>query len=154
MIGPMKGTKRRTIESMPQSSGIGHADQPQADADRNAVGDVHDQLHQQVAADPLAGVAQRLGRPVQIAGADQPDEPVAQVLPLQQHEHDEDDDDARGRQRLDQRSDDGLQQLQRRRVGLRVIRTGTGSGSAALRLERGRVVVLGAGLLGASRCRS
>ena len=97
---------------------IGHTDQPQADADGNADSDVHDQLHQQIPADPLGGVAQGLGCPVQIAGAEEPDEPVAQVLPLQQHEHDEDDDDAGGRQRLDQRSDDGLQQLQRRGVGL------------------------------------
>ena len=82
------------------------------------IGDVHDQLHQQIPAHPLGSVAQGLGRPVQIAGAEQPDETVAQVLPLQQHEHDEDDDDAGGRQRLDQRSDDGLQQLQRRGVGL------------------------------------
>ena len=97
---------------------IGHADQPQADADRNAVGDVHEQLHQQVAAHPLRRITQRLRRPVQISAADQPDEAVAQVLSLQQHEHDKHDDDARGRQRFDQRTDDRLQHLQRCRVGL------------------------------------
>ena len=97
---------------------IGHADQPQADADGNAVGDVHDQLHQQIAAHPLGSVAQGLRCPVQIAGAEQPDEAVAQVLPLQQHEHNKDDDDACGCQRLDQGSDDRLQHLQRRGVGL------------------------------------
>ena len=118
MIGPMNGTKRRTIESMPQSTGLGtpisHRPMPMG----MPYSDVHDQLHQQIPADPLGGVAQGLGCPVQIAGAEEPDETVAQVLPLQQHEHDEDDDDAGGRQRLDQRSDDGLQQLQRRGVGL------------------------------------
>ena len=47
-------------------------------------------------ADPLGGADQGLGCPVQIAGAEEADEPVAQVLPLQQHEHDEDNDDAGG----------------------------------------------------------
>ena len=69
-------------------------------------------------ADPLAGILQRLGGAVQVAGADQPDEAVAQILPLHQHEDHHHDDDAAGRQWLDQRPDDGLQHLERLQLRL------------------------------------
>ena len=116
---------------------IGHADQPQSDADGNAVGRIHDKLHQQVPTHALGGVAQRLGGAVQVSATDQPDEAVAQVLPLQQHEHHKHDDDACGRQRFDQRTDDRLQHLQRCRVGLPDL-NGDRLRLGRLRLERRR----------------
>ena len=51
-------------------------------------------------------------------GAREANEAVAQIFPLQEEEDDEDDDDSGGRQRLEQRADDRLQDLERRRVGL------------------------------------
>ena len=51
-------------------------------------------------------------------GAREANEAVAQILALQEEEDDEDDDDSGGRQRLEQRADDRLEDLERRRVGL------------------------------------
>ncbi len=54
--------------------------------DRDGIDDVDDQLHEQVEADALAGIAQRLGGAVQVAIADKPNEAIAQILPLEKHE--------------------------------------------------------------------
>jgi hypothetical protein len=55
---------------------------------------------------------------VQVGGAKQPDQPVAQVLALQQHEDGDDQNDDGGGQRIDDRGDDPLGNLYRRRLRL------------------------------------
>ena len=97
--------------------GVGHPDEVKADADGDAVGRVHHQLHQQVAADPGGGVVEGLRALLEVARAGELDEAVAQVLPLEQHEDHEDDDKAGGGERSEQRADDGLNDL--KRLGLR-----------------------------------
>ena len=86
---------------------VRNADQPEPDADRDGVGRVHDQLHQEISADAARGVVERLRGARQIARAGETDQAVAQILALQQHEDHEDDDDAGGGERADERSDDG-----------------------------------------------
>ena len=48
----------------------------------------------------------------------QPDEPVAQILALEQHEHDEEEHDAGGRKRRQQRAGDSLEKLEGCRLRL------------------------------------
>jgi len=64
----------------------------------------------------MTRVIQRLGRALEIARAGQPNEAVPQIFPLEQEEDQEDNDDGRNRQGLEQRSDDVLNDLQRRRI--------------------------------------
>ena len=94
--------KRRTVAIMPQSKGIGDADQPKADANRNAIGDIHDELHQQVTRDTLTGIFKRLRGSHQIPRTGKPDEAIPNVPSLEKHEDHEDDDDAGGGKWLDQ----------------------------------------------------
>ena len=115
---------------------IRHADEIQPDPDGDAVEQVDHQLHQQVAADPLRGVVHRLGGPGDVAGADQADDPIAQILALEQHEDHEHHHQPGGRDRRDQRSADLAQRLHRRRrrtLDLHEHRLG-GSVAPALRL--------------------
>ena len=74
---------------------IRHADEVEGDADRDAVGQVHHELHQQIAADPGGGVVDGLRALLEVACSGQLDEAVAQVLPLEQHEDHEDHHQAR-----------------------------------------------------------
>ncbi len=91
---------------------IWYSDQPQSDPDRNSVGRVHDELHQQIAADAGRRVVERLRRARQIARAGEPDRAVTEIVALQKQEDHEDDDDACGRERADQRAGDGGDDLQ------------------------------------------
>ena len=108
MTGPMKGTKRSTSAIKRPKRGVGHADDPKADPNRDRVGHVHHQLHQQVLSYPLACVLDGFGGAVDVASTDEADEAVPQILALQQHEDNHYDDDSACRQRLKQRSYDGL----------------------------------------------
>jgi hypothetical protein len=51
---------------------------------------------------------------VQIPGPEESDEPVAQILPLQQHEDHQHEDDGEGRNRRKNRREDALDELERR----------------------------------------
>jgi hypothetical protein len=57
--------------------GVEHADEEQANADGQAIADVDHELHQQVAADPLGGIADRRRGAVYVAKAEQADHPIA-----------------------------------------------------------------------------
>ena len=83
--------------------------------DRQAVEDVDDQLHEQVAADALGRVGDGGGRSMDVAMPEQADHPVTQILALQEHEDDEDQRDAGGGDRLQHRAHEGRERLQRRR---------------------------------------
>ena len=50
--------------------------------------------HRQVAADPLADLLHRPGRQADLTLAEEPDDPVAQVLAAHEHEQDQDQDEA------------------------------------------------------------
>ncbi len=79
----------------PPQQGARHTDERQAGGHRQAVAHVDQQLHRQVAADPVAGLAQCVSREVQIA-AHQPDQAVAQVIALEQDVDHEDEHQACG----------------------------------------------------------
>jgi hypothetical protein len=66
-------------EDAPEQS-VRHADEIQPDADQRAEGGVDDEVHQQVAADPLAGVAQRLARRRYVRSTHQADKAIAHVV--------------------------------------------------------------------------
>ena len=99
-------------EQPPQHS-VGHADEVEGDADRDAVGQVDHELHQEIAADPGGRIVDGLCALLKIAGSGKLDEAVAQVLPLEQHEDHEDDDEAGSGERREQRADDRLDHLKR-----------------------------------------
>ena len=119
--GGQEGTQIRDEaqdgRQQPPQHRIRDANEIQGDADRDAVGRVHDQLHQEIAADPGSGIVEGLSGLVQVAGPGELDEAVAQVLPLEQHEDDEDDDKASGGERRQQWADDRLNHLQRAGAG-------------------------------------
>ena len=104
ITGPTYGMNRRTVASTPHRIGLGTPISHRPMRYRNAIGDVDDELHQQIAADAGAGLVHRLGRPVQVVGADQPDQPVTQILPFQQHEDHEHQHHARRADGADQRT--------------------------------------------------
>ena len=79
-----------------------HADEQQAQCHRYAVGGVDEQLHGQVLADPLGGIAQRVGGAVQVA-AQQAHHLVAQIALVEQDQHHEHEHDADQRQRRGKR---------------------------------------------------
>ena len=72
---------------------VGHADRPEAQPDDQAEARVDQGEHRQVAADPLADLVHRPGRQAHLALAEEPDDPVAQVLAVHQHEQDQDQDE-------------------------------------------------------------
>ena len=102
-----------------------------------AVGEVHHELHQKIAADPGGRVVDGLRALLEIASPGKLDEAVAEVLPLEQHEDHEDHHQARRGERREQRTDDGLDDLER--LSLRRLRacTVTGSCGAVCRVGPG-----------------
>ena len=66
---------------------------------------VHHQLHVEIAADAVRGLAQRLGRDVDAPRADQADQPLAHALAVEQQQDGEDHHRERGAHRLDERPD-------------------------------------------------
>jgi hypothetical protein len=62
-------------------------------------------LGPEIPRDPAAGFVERIGRHGEPALAPKPDEPVSQLLPLQQHEQHEDGDEQHRREGLDQSGD-------------------------------------------------
>ena len=70
--------------------GVGQSDEVQPDRQGRAVAAVDGELHQQIAADALAGFVERLGSDGQAPPADEADQPVTQVLAADEHEDHED----------------------------------------------------------------
>ena len=68
---------------------IGHADRPQAQAHDQTVARVDQRKHHQVAADSLADLAHGPGREVDLARAEELDDPISQILPVYEHEQDQ-----------------------------------------------------------------
>ena len=118
MTGPMSRDKSQQHRDDAPEQRVRHADAPQPNADQHAEAGVERGLREQIAAETPSGVIQTLGGALQIVRAGEANEPVTNILPLEQEEHHEDDDDAGGCQRLNQRADDGLDDLQCRRIGL------------------------------------
>ena len=103
MIGPMNGTKHQHVtDGVPQSGGFGTPISPRPMPIGTPSTAFNQELHQQVSPNPLRSIAQRLCGSMQIVCAHQANEPVAEILPLQQHKYDEYDNDAARRQRLDE----------------------------------------------------
>ena len=76
-----------------------HADHRQRAADDDAETDIEQHLRDEIARQPVGGVAHRRRRALQVAGADEADEAVAQVLALHEDENDEDRHERGGGQR-------------------------------------------------------
>ena len=73
---------------------------------------------QEVSAQPERGVVERLCRSVQVIGANEPDESIAQIASLQQNKNNENDDDSGRRQRRQKGGDNASQNLDRAGSGL------------------------------------
>ena len=83
---------QRKTEHAPQHCAR-HTDQPQPQADGQAVAGVHEKLHPQQAADAAAGIVHGLGCGVQVRRAEELQQTVALVLAIEQdkkHEHHDD----------------------------------------------------------------
>ena len=101
---PDVGDEAQDGREQPPQRRIGHAQEIQADADRDAVEDIDHQLHQEIATDALGGIVHRFGGPGDIFGPQQADHAVAEILALEQHENHEHRHETRRRDRRDQRS--------------------------------------------------
>ena len=108
----------RDREDDAEQDGARHADQPQHRPDRHTRRRVQRALGQQIAAEALSAVVDGSRRALQIAGPEQADGPVPQVLPLKQDEDDEDQDDKGGGERVDERREDQRDGLHRTHGGL------------------------------------
>ena len=84
--GPTYGMIAQHAGREPPQRGVRHADEVEPDADRNTHRGVDDELHQQVAADPCAGIRERFRRDDERRSAREADEPIAQVLAIDEHE--------------------------------------------------------------------
>ena len=69
---------------------VRHADHPEAQADGQPEPRVDQRDHRQVAADPLADLAHGPGREIDLALAEELDDPVSQGLPVHENEQDQD----------------------------------------------------------------
>lgn len=106
---PDVGHETQDRRDQPPQDGVGNPDEIKADADGNAVADIHDALRDEVAADPRAGFVQRLGGDVDAPTPGEVDEPIPQILPFEEHENDEDDDHRRHPQRPEDRRGESAQ---------------------------------------------
>ena len=104
-------------EDAPQH-GARHADDPEPDADDDAEGRVEGELAQEVAREPPGRVVHRHGGAVEVARTGEPDQAVAQILPLHQDEQEHDEDDAGGGKRLRHRRQHGGGEFERARAAL------------------------------------
>jgi hypothetical protein len=91
----------------PPQSGIGNADQVQAQSAQDAKAAIHQELHQQVPADPVRCVVERLRHHVQLIESNQAEQTIAQVALFDQQEHAENQNDAE----FAERSQKGLGQI-------------------------------------------
>lgn len=107
----MKTTRRKPASHTPTygdggeespEERVGDAQQEQTDRDAGPEARVDDGLREQVAADALGGLVEGARGGGEPAVAGEPDQPVAQVLALDQHEDHEREDRARAAQHLDQ----------------------------------------------------
>ena len=119
-----RGQERAEIGHEAQDGGqhapqdrIGHPDEIEGKADGDAIGEVHDQLHEQVAAHPPGRIVESVRALLKVSCSGKLDEAVPQVLLLEQHEDHEDHDEARRGDRGEQRADHGLDHLERLRLG-------------------------------------
>ena len=76
----------------------------QRDAERDAEARVHEKQRREIAADAVRSLPQRLGRDVDPPRADEADQPLAQVLPVEEHEDGEHNHRERRADRLHERT--------------------------------------------------
>ena len=84
---------------------VRHAEEVEPDAGRDAVDQIDQGLHQQLPADARSRLVKRLRRDGQLAVPEQPDQPIAQIPALEQHEDDHRQHEPRGAQRADDRTE-------------------------------------------------
>ena len=93
---------QRAREQPPQQ-GVGHAESEQAQPDQDGEAEIGEKLQGQDPRDARGGIAQRLGRRVHVAGAEQPHELVAEMVAIGQDEDNQNDDDAQAEQGVEKR---------------------------------------------------
>ncbi len=76
-----------------------------------AVGHIHEQLHEQVAGNAVAGIVHGARRGADPALADEPDEPVAQIFALKKHADDQHQHQRGHAERPEQRRNDELHEF-------------------------------------------
>ena len=86
IAAPTYGMNRRAAARTPQSAAYGNAQQEERDAQREPEAPIDDGLHQQVPGDASRRLVERPRRHGDAPIAHQPDQPIAQILPLEQHE--------------------------------------------------------------------
>jgi hypothetical protein len=124
-----------------------HADDPQPGRGPDPEGGVERELGEVEAREPARRVVHGGGGAVQVARPEQPDHAVAQILALEQDEDQHHEGDAEHRQRVQDRRDEALRELERREIGLadldrqRLLRLGRGL-RRRLRRGRGRGLIL------------
>ena len=122
------------------------ANEPQARSDHDAKGRIQGELHEEEATETACRVVERRGRLLQILRAGKLDEPIPEILALQENEDDENDRDAGGRERLQQRRNqrgDAFQRTRRRLTHLDRDRSRLLPGRGRLRRCPARRGVLG-----------
>ena len=100
----------------PPQRGVRHADEVESDADGKSHRGVDDELHQQIAADPRAGIGERFRRDDERRPAREADEPIAQVLAIDEHEDREQQREPDGADGAEQRAEPLGVAEQRRRL--------------------------------------
>ena len=118
--GEEGGADRADIGDEAQQAGqdapehrVGNADDQQADADDDGEGGVDAELGEEIAAEAAAAVIDGDRGAVEVVGAEQADEAVAQVLALEQGEDGDDEDDADRGERGEYRGEVGFGDLER-----------------------------------------
>ena len=114
---PTYGTKRSTAVNPPHKAAYGTPIQYKPAAMSAPNRTLMQRLPQQELTDAVRGLIHEPRRRADVAGADQPDEAIAQILALPEHEGDQRDDDDRARKRLEHRAG-GIAQPRDRRARL------------------------------------
>ena len=107
--------KRSTPAKRSPKDGIGHAYDREPEPDHDSKGGIHRRLGQEIFAQAVGGVIDRRGRSLEVVRSSEPNQTVAQVLPLQQDEYEEDHDDTDRGERMKERADDAAHGVERAR---------------------------------------
>jgi hypothetical protein len=111
--GPDVGDEAQQARQDPPQKRVGQSNEIKTNADKNAKRGVDRELGQKIFAETAGGIVHCNCGFMQIGRAKQPDQPVAQILFLQENENSNDDNNAHRRERREDGSQITLDELQR-----------------------------------------